>query len=81
MATAAVLAYPHPSNAIDLASLSGGASSLASSTNSFLSSLSETGFYQAFSLVFVSEIGDKTFFIGKYMKVELMCCVPWHRLT
>jgi putative Ca2+/H+ antiporter (TMEM165/GDT1 family) len=29
-----------------------------------LGSIGETGFYQAFSLVFESEIGDKTFFIA-----------------
>lgn len=33
-------------------------------SSAWWSSLAETGFYQAFSLVFVSEIGDKTFFIA-----------------
>jgi hypothetical protein len=70
MGTAAVLSYPHAIHAMDLASLSGGASSLASSTNSFVASLSETGFYQAFSLVFVSEIGDKTFFIAGLLAMK-----------
>lgn len=60
----AALMFPNPSLAIDLASVSGGASDLATSTNSFFTSVGETGFYQAFSLVFVSEIGDKTFFIA-----------------
>jgi putative Ca2+/H+ antiporter (TMEM165/GDT1 family) len=32
--------------------------------------LSETGFYQAFSLVFVSEIGDKTFFIAGLLAMK-----------
>ena len=33
--------------------------------------LSETGFYQAFSLVFVSEIGDKTFFIAGLLAMKV----------
>ncbi|KAL3920644.1 MAG: hypothetical protein SGILL_003154 [Bacillariaceae sp.] len=70
LGTAAVLSFPAWSNAIDLASLTGGASSIASSTNNFMSSLSETGFYQAFSLVFVSEIGDKTFFIAGLLAMK-----------
>ncbi|GKY90515.1 hypothetical protein MPSEU_000025200 [Mayamaea pseudoterrestris] len=36
----------------------------------WLSSLSETGFYQAFSLVFLSEIGDKTFFIAGLLSAK-----------
>ena len=43
---------------------------LADQTNSFLSSLAETGFYQAFSLVFLSEIGDKTFFIAGLLAMK-----------
>jgi Uncharacterized protein family UPF0016 len=70
LASAFLTSFPSWSHAIDLASVSGGASSLASSTNSFLSSLSETGFYQAFSLVFVSEIGDKTFFIAGLLAMK-----------
>ena len=49
-------------------SLSGGAA--ATSANQFLSSLAETGFWQAFSLVFVSEIGDKTFFIAGLLAMK-----------
>jgi len=63
-ALTAAVAFPQVSNAIDIASISGGATSLATTANSFLSSFGETGFYQAFSLVFLSEIGDKTFFIA-----------------
>lgn len=63
-AAAAAVSLPDVSFAIDLASISGGASALATSTNGFLASIGETGFYQAFSLVFLSEIGDKTFFIA-----------------
>ncbi|KAG7367987.1 UPF0016 domain containing protein [Nitzschia inconspicua] len=70
LTTAVLTSFPSWSHALDLAFVSGGASSLASSTNSFLSSLSETGFYQAFSLVFVSEIGDKTFFIAGLLAMK-----------
>jgi putative Ca2+/H+ antiporter (TMEM165/GDT1 family) len=65
-ASAAVLsasAMVFPAQAADLISLAGGA------TSSF-SSLSETGFYQAFSLVFLSEIGDKTFFIAGLLSMK-----------
>lgn len=41
-----------------------------SSASVFLARLSETGFYQAFSLVFVSEIGDKTFFIAGLLAMK-----------
>jgi hypothetical protein len=44
-----------------LADLTAGASS---SYNSVMAKLAASGFLQAFSLVFVSEIGDKTFFIA-----------------
>jgi putative Ca2+/H+ antiporter (TMEM165/GDT1 family) len=69
VAAAAVtaLAFPSLSHAIDLA---GDASSLAASGNALLSSLTATGFYQAFSLVFVSEIGDKTFFMAGLLAMQ-----------
>jgi len=55
----------------DLLSLAGGAtSSLVGRTNGLLASLAETGFYQAFSLVFLSEIGDKTFFIAGLLSMK-----------
>lgn len=66
----ALLAYPPWSHAIDLTSLAGGAGSITTATNSLFASLSETGFYQAFSLVFVSEIGDKTFFIAGLLAMK-----------
>ena len=44
-----------------LADITAGASS---SYNSVMAKLAASGFLQAFSLVFVSEIGDKTFFIA-----------------
>lgn len=37
----------------------------------FSDQLSETGFYQAFSLVFLSEIGDKTFFVAGLLAAKL----------
>jgi len=48
----------------------GAASALAQQTNSWVNSLVETGFYQAFSLVFLSEIGDKTFFIAGLLAMK-----------
>jgi len=42
----------------------------AASTSVFLEKLTETGFYQAFSLVFLSEIGDKTFFIAGLLAMK-----------
>ncbi|VEU44660.1 unnamed protein product [Pseudo-nitzschia multistriata] len=56
--------------ALDVASLSGGAVTAYSSANGLLASLTETGFYQAFSLVFVSEIGDKTFFMAGLLAMK-----------
>jgi len=48
-----------------LPSSSSAASALSTSSITDLTdSFADTGFYQAFSLVFVSEIGDKTFFIA-----------------
>ena len=38
--------------------------------HSWASGLAETGFYQAFSLVFLSEIGDKTFFIAGLLAAQ-----------
>jgi putative Ca2+/H+ antiporter (TMEM165/GDT1 family) len=43
---------------------------VAEQSNSFFGSLVETGFYQAFSLVFLSEIGDKTFFIAGLLAMK-----------
>lgn len=63
-ALTAAVAFPQISNAADISSITGGATSLAAGADGFLGSFGETGFYQAFSLVFLSEIGDKTFFIA-----------------
>jgi putative Ca2+/H+ antiporter (TMEM165/GDT1 family) len=50
--------------------LDGTVTALASQTNTWFSGFAETGFYQAFSLVFVSEIGDKTFFIAGLLAMK-----------
>lgn len=75
MATTAVAlvgmaAYPGVSHALDLASISGGAAAVAGSTNEYLAGFAETGFYQAFTLVFLSELGDKTFFIAGLLAMK-----------
>lgn len=62
--------FPGVSHALDLASLSGGAAAVATSTNELFAGFAETGFYQAFSLVFLSEIGDKTFFIAGLLAMK-----------
>ncbi|KAL3944445.1 MAG: hypothetical protein SGBAC_001473 [Bacillariaceae sp.] len=63
-ALTAAVAFPQISNAVDISSITGGVTSLTAGADGFLGSFGETGFYQAFSLVFLSEIGDKTFFIA-----------------
>jgi len=42
----------------------------AASTSALIERFTETGFYQAFSLVFLSEIGDKTFFIAGLLAMK-----------
>jgi hypothetical protein len=66
LATAAFVALPQYSLATTDATLA----AVTSSTSSLLDSLSQTGFYQAFSLVFLSEIGDKTFFIAGLLAMK-----------
>ena len=68
VATMAILAYPSLSHAVDLSAISGGA--MASKFDGIMASVAETGFYQAFSLVFVSEIGDKTFFMAGLLAMK-----------
>merc|ERR1712238_283058 len=68
--TAILLSYPSLSHAVDIPLISGGARSLVTSTDGLMASLAETGFYQAFSLVFVSEIGDKTFFMAGLLAMK-----------
>lgn len=43
---------------------------LTTSLSAFVERISDSGFYQAFSLVFVSEIGDKTFFIAGLLAMK-----------
>mmetsp|Transcript_745 Transcript_745/g.1553 ORF Transcript_745/g.1553 Transcript_745/m.1553 type:complete len:346 (+) Transcript_745:119-1156(+) len=66
VATTAILSCPSWSHAVDVAAISGGAAQV----DGFMASLAETGFYQAFSLVFVSEIGDKTFFMAGLLAMK-----------
>jgi putative Ca2+/H+ antiporter (TMEM165/GDT1 family) len=40
-------------------------------TSAWITSLTDSGFYQAFSLVFLSEIGDKTFFVAALLAAKL----------
>lgn len=63
---------PTSSNAVttiaDISSIAGGATA---STAAWFESLTDSGFYQAFSLVFLSEIGDKTFFVAALLAAKL----------
>ena len=60
---AALLLTSNAAGAIDLAAT-------AERSSTWFTSLTETGFYQAFSLVFLSEIGDKTFFIAGLLTMK-----------
>jgi len=62
----AAAAFANPSVSLAL----GDPSAAAMSASTFMDRFSETGFYQAFSLVFVSEIGDKTFFIAGLLAMK-----------
>jgi len=66
LATATSAALPAISHAVDLSAFSGGAAT----ASGMMAKISETGFYQAFSLVFLSEIGDKTFFIAGLLSMK-----------
>jgi len=71
MMAIAAFGLPSVSNAItvaDISSIAGGASASASA---WMDSLTDSGFYQAFSLVFLSEIGDKTFFVAALLAAKL----------
>mmetsp|Transcript_57125 Transcript_57125/g.66763 ORF Transcript_57125/g.66763 Transcript_57125/m.66763 type:complete len:341 (-) Transcript_57125:244-1266(-) len=60
--SAIALAGPSVVNALPVADIA--ANGLGANAGAFIEKVAGTGFYQAFSLVFVSEIGDKTFFIA-----------------
>jgi len=62
--SAAALSLPSASVAIT------DTNTLTASASSFIEWASGTGFYQAFSLVFLSEIGDKTFFIAGLLSMK-----------
>mmetsp|Transcript_10283 Transcript_10283/g.15298 ORF Transcript_10283/g.15298 Transcript_10283/m.15298 type:complete len:167 (+) Transcript_10283:795-1295(+) len=60
--TAVALTLPSASFATSLAEVGTNGEALAASASTVMDKFAATGFYQAFSLVFLSEIGDKTFF-------------------
>ena len=69
-AAVALAAFPQASYAAvaELGSIVGGSIDTATS---FSERLSDSGFYQSFSLVFLSEIGDKTFFVAGLLAAKL----------
>lgn len=67
---ASIVVLPQAASAVDWSTAAMTASSMTSVTSTWWSSVVETGFYQAFSLVFVSEIGDKTFFIAGLLAMK-----------
>ena len=71
MMTIASFAMPAVSNAITVADISGIAGGASASASAWIDSLTDSGFYQAFSLVFLSEIGDKTFFVAALLAAKL----------
>lgn len=64
--TVTTLGIPISCSALDLSYLS----AATMTATSLVERLTGTGFYQAFSLVFVSEIGDKTFFIAGLLAMK-----------
>ena len=68
----AALSIPAASNAVTLADVSSIAGGASASYSSFVEGLTDSGFYQAFSLVFLSEIGDKTFFVAALLAAKLL---------
>lgn len=66
LAALSVLALPVASNAISIPIATASAS-----YSAWFASLTDSGFYQAFSLVFLSEIGDKTFFVAALLAAKL----------
>jgi hypothetical protein len=66
LAALTVLALPVASNALSIPIATASAS-----YSAWFASLTDSGFYQAFSLVFLSEIGDKTFFVAALLAAKL----------
>lgn len=71
LAALAVFTLPATSNAIAVADISSIAGGAATSYSNWVESLTDSGFYQAFSLVFLSEIGDKTFFVAALLAAKI----------
>jgi len=67
MAALAAFSLPAASNALEIADIS----SITGGASSWVESLTGSGFYQAFSLVFLSEIGDKTFFVAALLAAKV----------
>ena len=63
LAALTLLGLPAVSNAMSI--------SMAGAYSTWFASLTDSGFYQAFSLVFLSEIGDKTFFVAALLAAKL----------
>lgn len=71
LAALAVLSIPSACHAITLADIGSIAGGAQAATSAWLDSLTDSGFYQAFSLVFLSEIGDKTFFVAALLAAKI----------
>lgn len=71
LAALAIFSHPTVTNAITVADISTIAGGASASYSAWLESLTDSGFYQAFSLVFLSEIGDKTFFVAALLAAKL----------
>lgn len=63
LTTLTLVGLPAASNAMTM--------SMTGTYSAWLASLTDSGFYQAFSLVFLSEIGDKTFFVAALLAAKL----------
>ncbi|KAL9188421.1 hypothetical protein ACHAXT_006799 [Thalassiosira profunda] len=71
LAAFATFGLPVVSNAMSVADISSIAGGASASYSAWMESLTDSGFYQAFSLVFLSEIGDKTFFVAALLAAKL----------
>ena len=67
---AVVLPTTTTTTLIDVVARSSSSSTSTLMAQTWYSSFTSTGFYQAFSLVFLSEIGDKTFFIAGLLAMK-----------
>jgi len=69
LASAAVAALVVPQNAF-ASDIATSAATVAAGSGAMVEGIAQTGFYQAFTLVFLSEIGDKTFFIAGLLAMK-----------